>query len=260
MESRRTEDEASRAAADEQAIEDVPGAPTWPIRDPETPYGFPAAPVGLNWESVADALRVDRAVLEHDGILLLPGEYFPESGYFLDPVTFRAVHVDVGDMAVRPGYFLSNLVVSEQNLRLPTADSVVLLQNPIVAPLTGPVTALFIDPINAERARRLALRSSLASGARIVPSGDAVELRIETPELPGRVATLLASLGGSVITVGQRPVVLREETGPMATRSTITSYTGDARRGGTGVTSGSPGPEYSNRQTEAGQGREFKTL
>lgn len=253
------EESLSVEASQESSIEDVPGAPTWPILPPSAPRGTPAFAVGLNWQSPATGLGIDRIVLEHDGIIVMPGEYFPESGYALDPITLGARHVDVGDVALRPVYFLGNIVTSGRNLRLTLAPPMAVVENAIVPRVVGDLVAVFPDPVAAERASRLLMRASLAASVSRVATRDSVEVRVKKPELYGRVATLLASMGGAVVSVGEHPVLMSADTGPLAARTSGTSYTGDGRRGGTGVTSGVPGPEYSNRQTEVGPGGEFKT-
>src|SRR4051794_35197513 len=104
-------------SADEQTrVGDSPGSPTWPIpaeREPSLP-----PPVGLNWRSVAQHFGVDLQMLGHEGLIVLAGQYFPEAGFFIDPESFNAQHVDVGDIALRHGYFIGNLTAREFSQRL----------------------------------------------------------------------------------------------------------------------------------------------
>lgn len=249
----KNEELASQIEADDSAIEDVPGSPTWPILPPESPTGASAPPVGLSWQVVADRLGLDRAVLEHDGTLIFPGEYFPEAGFVINPDTLEARHVDVGDIALRPGYFLGDSVVGEQLLRLPRAGEPEVAVHPIIPYAQGPVVALFLDAAQAEHARRRLLRGSLAAGVSTRRANDAIEVRVDRAQLVGRVATLLASHGGAIVTVGGESLVANFSGGPMATASTAFGYSGDARRPGTGVDSDSEGPEFTNRATLIGQ-------
>lgn len=252
-------DEEGEEASIQERVEDVPASPTWPIGGAAAPSAGPV-PIGLNWQTVADAVRIDRRVLEHDGSIAVQGDYFIESGYFIDPLTLRGRHVDVGDRALRPGYFVSDLTVSHFRLTVPLEMAV---EQSIVAPrpVSGPLVGVFADEAQAKRARNRLLDGSLAGRVVMANGPLGFELRVERAGLPGRVAGVIASHGGAVVSVDGRPV--SEYEGPLVTNSSLTGgagldgQQGDARRAGTGVTGGSEGPEYTNRDTEVGHGEEF---
>jgi len=252
-------DEEGNEATVEERVADVAGSPTWPIA---ATGGTPAVtgPIGLNWQIVAAALGVDPRVLEHDGSIALQGDYFIESGYFIDPQTLRGRHVDVGDRALRPGYFVSDLTVSQFRLSIPVELDV---EESIVAPpaVSGAIVGVFADEAQARRARNRLLDGALA-GRVVLRNGPlGLELRVERASLPGRAAGVIASHGGAVVSVEGRPV--SEYEGPLVSNSTLTGgrgldgRQGDARRAGIGVASASEGLEITNRETEVGHGEEF---
>lgn len=239
-------------------IEDTPGAPSWPMPSTGIMGEAPIPPVGLNWGAVADQIGADRRVLEHDGQIVLTGEYFPEAGFFINPQTFDARHVDVGDMALRSGYFLGDLSVSEFHIQVPIGPAFRLIGKPVIVPQDGPVIALFATQMEADRARRKILQGSLGSGISSEAGPLGVELRVARPELTGRVATVIASQGGAVVSVAGRTF---GGSGPMSTRSSAVGGEGDSRRAGIGSFSGSEGYEPSSMDaTEVADGKEFSSL
>ncbi|MGH2449281.1 MAG: hypothetical protein ACRDFS_11860 [Chloroflexota bacterium] len=246
----------------QSAIEDVRGSPTWPIPVPGHEAGPPILPIGLNWAVVAEHLEVERRILEHEGSIVLPGEYFPESGFFLDPVSLRGRHVDVGDVALRPVYFLGDLSVSEFRISIQLEQTSPASGQPIVPTSRGTIVSIFADEATAMRAKRRLLHGSLATGISTKKREGGVEMRIEHPELEGRVASVVAGYGGAVISIGGRS--LTAYSGPLSTDSSLTGgrgFTGemgDASRPGTGVSGGSEGVEVSNRGTEIVDGKEFR--
>lgn len=244
--------------AQDSRIEDTPGAPSWPMPSTGSVENAPVPPVGLNWGAVAAQIGVDRRVLEHDGQIVLTGEYFPEAGFFINPETFDARHVDVGDIALRSGYFLGDLSVSEFHIQVPVGRAFATSGKPVIVPQDGPVIALFSTQVEADRARRKIVQGSLGSGISTEPGPLGVELRVARPELAGRVATVIASQGGAVISVAGRTF---GGTGPMSTRSSAVGGEGDSRRAGTGSFSGSEGFEPSSMAaTEVADGKEFSSL
>ncbi len=244
--------------AHDSRIEDTPGAPSWPMPSTGIAEKTPIPPVGLNWGSVAAHIDADLRVLEHDGQIVLAGEYFPEAGFFIDPETFDARHVDVGDMALRSGYFLGDLSVSEFHLQVPVGPAFSISGKRVVVPQDGPVIALFATQSEADRARRKIVQGSLGSGISVDSGPLGVELRVARPELAGRVATVIASQGGAVLSVAGRTF---GGSGPMSTRSSAVGGEGDSRRAGIGAFSGSEGYEPSSMAaSEVADGKEFSSL
>lgn len=219
----------------------VPGAPTWPTPSANIHEPPASPPVGMNWRVVADHLGMDHRLLEHSGSIVLAGEYFPEAGYFLDPATLEAQYVDVGQVSLRRGYFLGKLPTSSFNGSFRLRSRQQSVDHPIVRRDTAPVIGLFFDRTAAERARSRLVRGSLASGISLEEGPLGIELRIQRASLPGRVATVLASEGGAVISIGGEAVRAQSGAGAMATGRS--DAFGDARRGGTGAMSDSPGSE-----------------
>lgn len=236
-----SEEDRATFAAEDSSRGDVPGAPTWPILPGVQVADAGAPPVGLNWTSVADRLGLDRRFLEHDGAIVLAGEYFPEAGYFLDPVTLKARFVDVGEIALRRGYFLGELALRDTDAALTLDTSPAMAAHPIVLRDSGPIIGLFNRPDAAERACRRLLRGSLAAGIVTAEGPLGIEVHIRHAELPGRVASVIAGEGGAVISVGGQTIQSEGSTGVMATGAG--TGMGDEPRGGTGATSGSPGPD-----------------
>lgn len=242
--------------ARDSSIEDTPGAPSWPMPSTGVAEEAPTPPVGLNWAAVASQLGIDHRVLEHDGQIILTGEYFPEAGFFIDPQTFDARAVDVGEIALRSGYFLGDLSVSEFHIQMPVRREVPRpAGKPVIVPQAGSVIGLFTTQIEAERAKRKIMQSSLGSGIAVEHGPLGVELRVAHPEISGRVATIIASQGGAVVSVAGRGF------GGVGAMATGSPQPGDARRAGTGSFSGSGGPEPSAMDaTEVADGREFSSL
>jgi hypothetical protein len=233
-------EEKARAAARQASRGDVPAAPTTPM--PAATETAPASPprVGLNWRVVATRLGIRSEALQQVGIIVLAGEYFPEGGFVLDPETLRARWVDVGDVALRHGYFLGDLAIRDYQLNLDIVTPPPLKGVPIVPVTRGPIIAVFAGRVEAERAKRRILAGSLGSGLRIEDGPLGPELHVQQPELPGRVATTIAADGGAVISVGGRPVADMAGQGAMATGLALGE--GDRPRGGTGATGDSSAP------------------
>jgi len=147
------------------------------------------------------------AVLQRVGIIVLAGEYFPEGGYILDPATFQATWVNDSDIALRHGYFLGDLAIRDFHLDLDIVTPDPPAGLPINPVTRGPIIALFGDRVQAERAKRRLLSNSLGSGIRIEDGPLGPELHVQQPELPGRVATTIASDGGALISAGGQPLV-----------------------------------------------------
>lgn len=244
--------------AHDSRIEDTPGASSWPMPSTGVAENAPIPPVGLNWGTVAAQLGADRHVLEHDGQIVLIGEYFPDAGFFIDPQTFDARHVDVGDMALRSGYFIGDMSVSEFHVQVSIGAAFAVSGKPVVVPQTGAIIGLFATQIEADRARRKIMQGSLGSGISVENGPLGVELRVARPELTGRVATVIASQGGAVVSVAGRTF---GGTGPMSTRSSAIGGEGDSRRAGIGAFSGTEGPEPTSMDaTEVAAGKEFSSL
>ena len=226
---------------------DVAGAPTWPIVAAEAPAQG-GAPVGLNWQFVAQALDVDVRVLRHDGLIIVAGDYFPSPGYFFDPQSLDARVVDVGDIALITGYFIGSATLREFTISLPSGqDGRSQLRCVIPSPGSGQVIGIFVERLDANRAMRRIIRGALGAGVVIEEGPLGFELRVKRPHEAGRVASVMASHGGGVIAIDGSPVM----TGPSSGGISATShggmrYPGDARRAGTGVTGGSSGPEISS--------------
>jgi hypothetical protein len=206
-----TDDESDHRAddtADESSRSDVPGAPTLPIPAAGASPAPTALPVGLNWRTVADRLGIDPPLLQRAGIIVVAGEYYPEGGYALDPATLRAHFVDIGDMAFRHCYFLGDVAIRDYRLDL-EIETVELPSGARVIPVTrGSLIGLFGNRLGAERAKSRILRGSLASGLTIEDGPLGPELHVRRPELPGRVATAMASEGGAIISIAGKPVSL----------------------------------------------------
>ena len=106
----------------------------------------------------------------------------------------------------------------------------------------GPIIGLFPSVQQAARARRAILQGAVGAGLRSEEGPLGVELRVERPELPGMVATLIASNGGAVISIANRPVASVRESGPMSTAPAMMAEEADTSRPGTGATSDSEAP------------------
>ena len=241
----------------ESAMGDVLGAPTWPVRAPELVSKQPPPPVGMNWQTVAQQLDIDRDILEHDGVIVLAGEYFPEPGYFLEPATLRARFVDVGHIALRHGYFLGQMVLRDVHAELPTEEEAEEVRHPIIpSSKSGPIIGLFADEAQAERAKQRILQSALGSGVGTETGPLGVELRVEHPEIGGRVATVIAGHSGAIISLGGVAIApLESEEGATATGRAMTAEGADAHREGTGAASDTQGPA-----AEPGSSQEFRPV
>ena len=229
----------SRSASVDSGIEDVPGAPTWPIQAPES--GQPAPPpMGLNWATVSDSLGIDLEVLEHDGIIVLAGEYFPESGFFIDPMTLEGQHVDVGDIALRHGYFLGNITTRDFAAWFPLAPARSDRSGlPVIRRSRGSIIGLFPDRRAAERARTTVMQGALGAGIRLEESALGSELTVLRPESAGAVATVIASHGGALISLAGEPVAAAPSRGAPTTAPSLPAPEGDSWRPGPGSTADS---------------------
>lgn len=241
------------SAAKQTKVGDTAGSPTWPISD-ESPHPAPP-PVGLNWGTVAEGLGVDVRILEHEGLIVLAGEYFPEAGFFIDPQTLDAQHVDVGDSALRHGYFIGNLTAREfkDRLRLIAAGRPAGL--PVMRRQGGPIIGLFADELQAKRAKSAVLQGAVGAGIRSEAGPIGVELRVERPMQPGAVASLIASHGGAVISIGGATVAGERTSGALSTAPSLPAAEADSTRRGTGSASDSQAAS-----TEPGGSVEFRGL
>lgn len=181
---------------------DVPGAASWPVEEP--PQAVPAAtpPVGLNWTVVAHRLGIDVRILEHDGVIVLAGEYVPAPGFVIDPDTFLARSARVGDRVLYHSYFVGELTASEFHIQLSLDPDPGSVPNAVVRSASAPVIGLFGDRTSAERARRKIVDGSIGYGVSMQQGPLGAELRVARADDPGRVATVIASHRGAVISVG----------------------------------------------------------
>jgi hypothetical protein len=198
--------------------------------------------VGLNWRTVAERFGMDLRLLEHEGLIVLAGEYFPTAGILIDPQAFSVQQVDVGDVALRHGYFIGNITARDFSERFPPTLPQSRSGMPIMRTEKGPIIGLFPSAQQAIRARTAILQGAVGAGLRSDEGPLGVELRVERPELPGMVATLIAANGGAIISIGNRPVAGVEESGPMSTAPSILAEEADTFRPGTGATSDSIAP------------------
>jgi hypothetical protein len=199
-------EQKAEAAAHQSARGDVPGAPTAPMASAHATTPAAAPPVGLNWQVVASRIGIDPSVLQRVGTIVLAGEYFPEGGFVLDPATFQARWVDVGQMTLHHCYFLGDLAIRDYHLDLDIVTPPPPHGRPIAPVTRGAIIALFGDRTTAERVKRRVLANSLGSGLRIEDGPLGPELHVQHPELPGRVATTIAAEGGAIISIGGHPV------------------------------------------------------
>lgn len=244
----------SEAASIESGIEDVRGAPTWPIQAPGS-GGPPPPPVGLSWATVAQGLGLDLEMLLHEGIIVLAGQYFPESGFFFDPKTLEAQHVDVGDIALRHGYFLGNMTARDFAEWYPLASKSPRAPGvPVVHQTQGTIIGLFSDRRAAQRAKTAVLQGALGAGLRLEDSALGCELIVARPREPGAVATAMAAHGGAIISIGGQPVS-GTDGGAMTSAPAMASPQADAWRAGTGSSSDSQSPSL-----ETGGSEEFPRL
>lgn len=192
----------TRLAEIEASRGDVPGAVSWPSVSSSAATPLEPPPVGMNWARVAQAIGVDARILEHDGSIVLAGEYVPAPGYVIDPSSFLARSARVGARVLYHSYFVGELTASEFGLRLAVDPDSGSVPNAIVRSAGAPVIGLFSDEVDAERARRQIVEGSVGYGVTkgVGPLG--TELRVARTENAGRVATLIASHHGAVISVG----------------------------------------------------------
>lgn len=194
----RTESEAQ----EHQSVRgDVPGAPSWPIVASAANADTAPPPVGLNWARVADRIGVDLEILEHDGCIVLAGEYVPAPGFVIDPATFLARSARIGDRVLYHSYFIGELTASEFGLKLSVDLDSGSVPNAVVRTTPGPIIGLFGDGADAERARRQLMEGSIGYGVSMQHGPLGTELRVARAENTGGVATVMASHHGAVIAV-----------------------------------------------------------
>jgi len=190
----------------ESAVEDVLGAPSWPIPGRESIVEPEAPPVGLSWTKLAQTLSIDPRVLRHEGAIVLTGEYVPEAGLLIDATMLSARQVRTGDRALSHGYFIGDVTISQFLLHIPlgTGDSAVL--HPIIRTAGAPVIGLFAGERDANRAKEQILQGSIGSGLSLDRGPLGIELRVRHASVAGRVATVIASHRGAVTSVGGQPL------------------------------------------------------
>jgi hypothetical protein len=201
----RTLDRQGDYQKQQAALGAVPAAPTWPIPVPGESIVIP--PVGLNWGTVADRFGADVRTLMHDSYIVLAGEYVPETGYFIDPQSLRARRADVGQRLLEHGYLIGRLTANEFRIdldMLPEGEGSGIA-NAVVRTTRGPLIGLFSDRRDAERCRDSILSGSIGSGVSLQDGPLGTELRIDTAETAGSVATAIASNGGAVISIAGVP-------------------------------------------------------
>jgi hypothetical protein len=200
----------AEAAKVESRVGDNPGDPTWPITA-TTPQAELPPPVGLNWGRVAQELDIPLQVLEHNGAIVLAGEYVPSRGYVLDAVSGLGREVQPDDLAYTNGYFLDEIAMRGVRHRLPAGLDWSGKLHPVVpGRKKGPIIGLFRDRLDAERARNRILQGSIGSGTSVEDGPLGAELRVERPQLGGRVASVIASHGGAIISIGGEQVTQSE--------------------------------------------------
>jgi len=186
----------------EAAVEDVPGAPTWPIPSRESIVEPEAPPVGLSWTKLARTLDIDPRVLRHEGAIVLTGEYVPEAGLLIDATSLSALQVHTGDRALSHSYFIGEVTMSQflLHIRLDAGGSAVAY--PIVRTASAPIIGLFAGERDANRAREQIMQGSIGSGLSLDSGSLGIELRVQHASVAGRVATVIASHRGAVTSVG----------------------------------------------------------
>lgn len=194
-----------RAEAQESSIGTGAGAPTWPM--PATGETRMPPPVGMNWGTVAQRYGVDVRTLMHDGYIVLAGEFAPETGYLLHPVTLQARAVDVGHRVLTHGYLIGRLTADEFRVRLdPAADGDGRVENAVIRVTRGPIVGLFADGLDARRCRDSILSGSIGSAISLLDGPIGTELRVGRCDIAGRVATTIAAHSGAVIAVAGAPL------------------------------------------------------
>ncbi|HZU14601.1 MAG TPA: hypothetical protein VFB58_17320 [Chloroflexota bacterium] len=234
MDAARLDAEAEFAREDTR-VADTPGSPTWPV---ERSSGPAIPPVGLNWLTVAQRLRADADILRHEGQIVVAGEYFPAAGFYIDPATFRAQHVDVGDIALRHGYFLGDLSAREFREWFELSREWGRGGRVVVKRESAPIDGLFLDETAAQRAKSAILQGAVGAGIRLEPGPGGILLRVARSVRPGQAATLIAANGGAVVAIAGQQV----ETGPPTTAPSLPAAEGDSWRPGTGAASDSEAP------------------
>jgi hypothetical protein len=190
------------AAEHQSARGDVPGIPSWPIISQSALSEAAPPPVGLNWARVSERTGIELRILEHDGSIVLAGEYVPAPGFVIDPGTYLAQSARIGDRVLYHAYFIGELSASEFGLKLSVDPDSGSVPNAVVRTASAPVIGLFRDGADAERARRQVMEGSVGYGVSVQPGPLGTELRVARTENAGRVATLIASHHGAVISVG----------------------------------------------------------
>src|SRR5207302_1446755 len=99
-------------------------------------------------------------------LIVLTGEYFPTAGVFIDPQEFSVQHVDVGDMALRHGYFIGNITARDFSERFPATLPRSRSGLPIMRTDKGPIIGLFPAAQQAARARSAILQGAVGAGLR----------------------------------------------------------------------------------------------
>jgi hypothetical protein len=192
----------SEVAEHQSARGDVPGIPSWPIISPTPLTEAVPPPVGLNWTHASERTGIDVRILEHDGSIVLAGEYVPAPGFVVDPVSFLARSARIGDRVLYHSYFIGELTASEFGLKLSVDPDSGSVPNAVVRTASAPVIGLFTDAADAERARRQVMEGSVGYGASLLHGPLGTELRVARTENAGRVATVIACHHGAVISVG----------------------------------------------------------
>jgi hypothetical protein len=198
------------SAETESRVGDNPGDPTWPITATDMQAEGPP-PVGINWGRVSQQLGIPLQVLEHNGSIVLAGEYVPSRGYFIDAASFRGRNVQPDDMAYSHGYFLGEIAARGGRDQLPGGLEWGGNLHPVVpGRKKGPIIGLFRGQQDAERARSRIVQGSIGSATSVVKGPLGVELRVERPVLGGRVASVMAGHGGAIISIGGEEVATAE--------------------------------------------------
>jgi hypothetical protein len=192
----------SEVAEHQLARGDVPGIPSWPIISPTTLTEALPPPVGMNWTLVSERTGVDVRILEHDGSIVLAGEYVPAPGFVIDTVTFLARSAHIGDRVLYHSYFIGELTASEYGLKLSLDPDSGSVPNAVVRTASAPVIGLFTYMADADRARRQVMEGSVGYGLYVQEGPLGTELRIARTENAGRAATVIACHHGAVISVG----------------------------------------------------------
>ena len=190
----------------EAAVEDVPGAPTWPIPSRESIVEPEAPPVGLSWTKLAQTLNIDPRVLRHEGAIVLTGEYVPEAGLLIDATSLAAVQLHTGDRALSHSYFIGDVTMSQFLLHIPLAARGSVVTHPIVRTAAAPIIGLFAGERDANRAREQIVQGSIGSGLSLDSGPLGIELRVRRASIAGRVATVIASHRGAVTSIGGQPL------------------------------------------------------